>query len=283
MTIPILFVRYAPGACGTFLLTVLSSSDGIACWSTDLEQQKHSANFSSNFFEWFQSKFTQDLDQHLKHEPHHPYKLDFFSAKYHRGDDISVQTFMQYLVDRDDQHFLHNISQRKLTPMRLNKSVVPNFGHGSSIVNIFIDAASRKWLHRARFIKLFGRDREHFVLKEQHPEFLKAKKYPSTFNNPYLVQDSHHGFVKKYVINDATVSLMADKSAMIGHESNSYCDQHWVNLSELLHPESAAACMLELAKKLDITLDQDLVSKCCQHYYDTNVKTLITKRACGFI
>jgi len=278
MSIPILFVRYAPGACGTFLLTVLSSSDAVACWCPDLQRQKGTADFPRKFLQWFQSRFTTDLDQHLKHEPHHPYKLDFFSAKYHRGDDIEAQNFLHNLETRDDKHFLHNIKHNILTPLRLNKSVVPKFGLNNKVINIYIDAASKKWLHRTRFIKLFAKDKDGYVLKEQHPDYLAAKNYTTQFNNVYQVTDSHHGFVKRYVINDATVKIMSDRDAIVEHASNRDCSQHWVNLSELLQPQSAAQCMMTLSQALKLDLDKDLVARCCEHYYETNVMPMLKKK-----
>jgi len=271
MNIPLVFVRYAPGACGTFLITLLSSSAQAACWNPDLEKAKGDDDFAERFFDWFCQKFTADLDHHLKHEPHHPYKLDFFSAKHPRGDDISGPDFLHLLKDRDDRLLLDNIHQNKKTLLRLNKSIIPEFGYGNDTINIVIDPDSEKWLHRTRYVKLFGRDQDHYLLKEEHPEYLQAKNYNLRFNNPYLVKESHHRFVKNYVIGDRTVQTMRDRSCIIDHISNQQCRQHWVNLSQLLHIDSATDTVIGLARTLKFDLDRDLIKKCCEHYHRTNV------------
>ena len=101
-TVPILFVRYAPGACGTFLIALLSASNQTCCWDPTVDAAKESKDFPDIFLQWFKQKFTHNLQDHLKHEPHHPYKIDFFSAKHPRGDDITVTSFLHMLKDRDD-------------------------------------------------------------------------------------------------------------------------------------------------------------------------------------
>jgi hypothetical protein len=242
-----------------------------ACWSPELEQAKTTPDFADRFFTWFQEKFTEDLQHHLKHEPHHPYCMDFFSAKHPRGDDISVTEFLGLLEQRNDKFLLRNIQQNKKTLLRLNKSIVPNFGLGADVINIVIDPASRKWLHRTRYVKLFGRDQEHYLLKEEHPEYLQAKKYATRFNNPYLVKESHHRFIKKYVILDQSVQLMSDAATAAGHSSNDQCQQHWINLSQLLDLESVVDAVMVLAGQLRLDLDKDLISRCCRHYHETNV------------
>lgn len=274
-TVPILFVRYAPGACGTFLISLLSTSNQTCCWEPTVEAAKHSSNFPDIFLHWFKQKFTHDLHNHLKHEPHHPYKIDFFSAKHPRGDDIAVSSFLNMLKDRDDILFLQNIQQNKKTILRLNKSIIPKFGYDNDVINITIDPASQKWLHRTRRIKLFGYDGNNYQLKEHHPEFLQAKNYTLRFHNPYLVKESPYKFLKKHVICDPIVELMRDRSHTIDHPSNHRCRHHWINLSQLLDVKSAIHTVMALADKLQFQLDYNLVDICCQHYHDTNVAPML--------
>lgn len=274
-TVPILFVRYAPGACGTFLIALLSASNQTCCWDPTVDAAKESKDFPDIFLQWFKQKFTHNLQDHLKHEPHHPYKIDFFSAKHPRGDDITVTSFLHMLKDRDDIFFLQNIQQNKKTMLRLNKSIIPKFGYGNDVINIHIDPASQKWLHRTRYVKLFGHDGDNYQLKEHHPEYLQAKNYTLRFHNPYLVQESHYKFMKNYVICDPTVELMRDRSRIINDPSNSQCRQHWINLSQLINIESAVNTVMALADTLQFTLDINLVDKCCRHYHDTNVAPIL--------
>lgn len=278
MIIPLIFVRYAPGSCGTFLITLLSSSPTTACWATEIEAKKGCKEFPDLFFAWFKKKYTTDLTQHLKHEPHHPYMLDFWSSKYPRGDDTTVEGFIDLITQRNDAFLLQNIQQNKHTLLRLNKSVVPKFGQGNAVINIIVDSDSRKWLHRTRLIKLFGHENGYFVLKEQHPQYLKAKNYRCQFNNPFQIQSTMHGFVKNYVINDRMVHLMSQPWSITQDSSNLTCPQFWINLSQLLTPDTAQIAIQDLASALKIELNQDLIQRCCTHYYNTNVLPLMKSR-----
>lgn len=272
--IPIVFVRYAPGACGTFLLTVLSSSTQFACWCPELQKIKGTSAFADMFFSWFQTKFTTNLGEHLLHEPHHPYRLDFWSSKYPRGDTIDSNAMIAYLTLRDDQHFLDNIKQRRPTPLRLNKGVVPKFGMQNPVINVVIDPASQRWLNRIRYIKLFEKTQDGFVMKEQHPRYLQAKNLTQRFQNAYMVKTSSYSFIKNHIINEPIVSVMKDRELMIEHESNRYNTHHFINLSCLLDPKTAVDCISELAVMLRADLDHALLTKCCHHYWKTNVQPL---------
>jgi hypothetical protein len=277
MILPFIFVRYAPGACGTFLLTVLSAAPQVACWDPAIEAIKGQPDFDRYFLDWFCNKFTSDLHNHLKHEPHHPYKIDFFSAKHPRGNEINSDEFIDHLAARNDTLLLDNINQNKKTALRLNKSTVPNFGLNNPVVNIFIDNRSKKWLNRTRWIKLFGHYRDAFILKEEHPEFLKAKGYNLNFNNQYQVQDSWINFCRKYVISDPVVQMLSNKDLVVTDPSNTQCTQHWINLGDLLNPDRAVIHISQLAQNLSLDISVDLLSKCYAHYYKTNIEPILSK------
>jgi tetratricopeptide (TPR) repeat protein len=115
--LPILFVRYAPGAAGNYLISLLQSSNMIDCWNQTVEQSKGTKNFKEIYQNWFSDSFQSDLENHLKFEPHHPYKLDFISAKYPRGDSLSKDEFVEELQKRNDELALsHYLQAVKLNP-----------------------------------------------------------------------------------------------------------------------------------------------------------------------
>jgi hypothetical protein len=277
MSIPIIFVRYAPGACGTFLLTLLSTAPQAACWDPQIQELKNSNNFAQHFLKWFEKKFTHDLQNHLKHEPHHPYKIDFFSAKHPRGNNIDQAEFIELLKQRNDLLLLDNIQQNKNTLLRLNKSVVPDWGCGNPVVNIVIDHSSKKWLHRTRWTKLFGHHDDSFILKEEHPDFLKAKNYNLNFGNQYQVHDTALSFYKKYVVNDPVVQMFRDQQLITQHSSNTQCSQHWIKLGDILNPVVAVDRIQQLADQLQLTVDSSLIQSCYQHYHKTNIQPILSR------
>lgn len=272
--IPIIFVRYAPGACGTFLLTLLQTCNNVACWNPDLESCKQNDNFDNLFYNWFITKYTKDLHKHITHEPHHPYKLDFFSAKNPWGNDITEQQFIRLLAQNNDQLFLDNIQQQKYTALRLNKSCVPLFATGSKIINVVIDPASEKWLNRTRWVKLYGKEKDHYIVKEDHPEYIKYKFDLQKFNlrNEYKFKDSWHGFIKRKVINDPVVSLFKDRNSIVEDSSNTTVNNFYINLSDILNKQTGVKTVVNSFKYFGLNVNENLISRCYKHYYDTNIQ-----------
>lgn len=286
MSLPLVFVRYAPGSAGNFVIACLQTSRDIAHWDLEIERINQDDSLQAACrqakLDWFRQKFTDDLAGHLKHEPHHPYKLDFFSAKHPRGDDISAQEFLACLAERGDTELLGNISQGRRSILRLAKSRVPDFGRGSTIVNIVIDADSRKWVNRCRAVKLFGKQDGKWIKKEEHPEFLRAKFSRILFDNQYEFDLSSYQFLKHHVVNDLVVELFTDQRRILEHASNLHSpDQYFLPLSCLFDADAFLEHVVNIFDMMGLSgPDQDLVMECYNHYYETNVKAFLPKNVC---
>lgn len=272
----ILFVRYAPGSAGNFLISLLQTSNRVACWNTSIEKYKNTDKFEKEYFNWFTNCFNSDLSEHLKSEPHHPYNLDFVSSKHNRGDNINDFDFVELLKKTNNHIFLDNIEQKKLTVMRLNKTVVPEFGKNAVVVNILIDIPSYKWLHRVRQVKLFKHVNGQTISKENHPEYLVAKRKKNNFNNPYHFYESYFSFARCRVINESVVKIFKDKNKLIDDISNLQCQQHFIFLSELLDKTKICSIMQQLFNTLELgTPNLNLIAKCFEHYKKTNIDPMI--------
>jgi hypothetical protein len=65
--------------------------------------------------DWFKSHFTQDWKNYLKIEPEVPYKLDFISNRFDRGNDIAFDKLIDKVQQNNDQLFLdHYRSDKKI-------------------------------------------------------------------------------------------------------------------------------------------------------------------------
>lgn len=270
--IPLLFVRYAPGAAGNFLIAILQTSHKLPCWDGQVEQSKGTAQFEIVFKNWFSKCFQQDLENHIKHEPHHPYQLDFVSAKHPRGDDLSAEEFVEELKKRQDQLFLNNIDCGKQTVMRLNKPTIPQWGLGNSVVNIVVDKTSKKWFHKIRYIKLFGKDKDGWISKENHPDYLVAKFKKIQFRNPYCFQISKFTFLKNFIIGESAILPFYNYTKLLEPVTNQDCNQYQINLSCLINPNTSVDTMIWLFEQLDLgTPNKQLIEWACSYYYQYNV------------
>lgn len=276
--IPILFVRYAPGAAGNFFISVIQTSLKVSCWNAEVQAAKGTDEFNIKFKQWFSQCFQPDLPNHLKYEPHHPYQLDFFSSKYPRGNEITVEEFVSNLNDRNDLNFLNNIDQKQLTVMRLNKSVIPVFGQGNTVVNIIVDPPAKKWFYQTRYIKLFGRDNNGWISKENHPDFLKAKFKKVLFQNQHHFQVSKFSFLKDFVIGEPSIQSFFSEQTLLADPSNQTCQQLSINLSTIFNEEQFISTMSNVFEQLNLgQLNTDLVRWAFRHYYNNDVTPIKTE------
>tara|TARA_E500000178_G_scaffold286845_1_gene288803 strand:- start:22299 stop:23138 length:840 start_codon:yes stop_codon:yes gene_type:complete len=266
------FVRYAPGAAGNFLISLLQTSEKLVHWNAEVEQSKKSANFKQIFLNRFYYNYQKDLYNHIKVEPHHPYNLDFISATHPRGDNFSFTQFIEQLAKRKDLMLTH-LQQNKKPVLRLNKPNIPLFAQGSSVVNIIVDPLSVKWLNRIRFVKLFGYTDGIGISKENHPEFLKAKYKKILFNNQYQFHQSKYSFIKHKVINDPWIKSFFSSTTLLQHQTNKHCNHYNVNLSDLIDPKKTKHAISKVFEHYKLGLpDLDLVDICAKHFYNSNVK-----------
>lgn len=276
----LIFIRYCPGSCGNFLISILSISPKTAHWDTEIEKSKTLDEFDDIYKSWFKSKFQPDLHRHLQFEPHHPYKLDFVSAKHSRGDELTLNEFLKHLAMRDDRHFFDAINDQKKILLRLNKSIIPKWGAGSSVINIFIDPPSYKWIHRCRAVKLFGLENTRFISKENHPDFLKYKFDKIQFDNQYLFNLSKIKFLKELVIKEPVLETFKSQHQICEHVTNQSLDQQtFINLSDFFQWESFERMIADLYDRLNLgSVNKNLVYHCWHHYYQTNIKPILEKK-----
>lgn len=270
--IPILFVRYAPGAAGNFFISVIQTSLKVSCWNAEVQSAKGTDEFDIKFKQWFSRCFQPDLPNHLKYEPHHPYHLDFFSSKHPRGNELTAEEFVSKLIDRNDRKFLDNIDQKQLTVMRLNKSVVPVFGQGNTIINIIVDPPAKKWFYQTRYIKLFGQDSEGWVSKENHPDFLKAKFKKVLFQNQHHFQVSKFSFLRDFVIGEPSIQPFFSETKLLADPSNQTCQQLSINLSIIFNENQFLTTISSVFDQLNLGQpDLDLVRWAFRHYHNNDV------------
>jgi hypothetical protein len=275
-----IFVRYCPGSCGNFLISILQQSAKIAHWNPDLDTLRSSDDWKRNYLDWFKSRFQTDLHNHLKSEPHHPYKLDFISAKHPRGDDISTQDFLASLSARNDRHFFDAVQKDKHICLRLHKSMVPVWARNACIINIVVDPDSAKWLHRTRAIKMFGRENDKFISKENHPEFLKHKFPELKFRNPYEFPIHGIRFLRDFVIGEPTLVMFKSAQSITSDPSNKLVTQQiFLDLSDLFDWSRFHRACAAIYDQLDLgQLDFELTRTCWHHYYETHIRRILEKK-----
>lgn len=274
----IIFVRYCPGAAGNFIISLIQLHPGVAHWDINIE--RHRAQMQDHDLRaWFHDHFNSDLANHLKHEPHHPYQLDFVSSKYPRGDDISWPEFLQLSHERNDLALAQAMAQRRPVVLRLHKSRIPDWAVAPRIINVIADPASHRWLHRTRLTKLFGFDGTHWISRENDPDFLRHKFRHIQFQNTYRFQRSAFGFIREHVIREPVVDLFKSPDRLLAHDSNRLVPQQFMlNLSSLFDHASFQQMVSDLYTYLELGQPNlDLATQFYQHYWRTNIEPVLSR------
>lgn len=274
----IIFVRYCPGAAGNFLVSLIQLDTSTAHWDLDIESRRAQAS-DDDYITWFRQRFGPDLGNHLKHEPHHPYQLDFISAKYPRGDDLSWGDFFQEIQRRNDRPLLDAIQSNRPVTLRLHRSRIPDWAIRPRMINVIADPPSHKWLHRTRLVKLFGFDDGHWISRENDPEFLAYKFREIKFHNPYRFQQGSLSFIRERVIGDPVLSLFKSPEQLMAHPSNDQTSpQFMLNLSTLFDRDRTLGAVQDLYQYLDLgEPNWGLVTRFYDHYHATNILPILQR------
>lgn len=274
--IPLIFVRYASGSAGRFVSVMLQTSEKVACWSEELERHKGTAQFADRFFEYFQKGYQDDLSRHLYNEPGPDYPVwPWFSATWPRGDDLSVDEFIDQLIAHEYQYWLDNIHASKKSLLLLHKSRLPNFAYNASVVNIVIDPPAYKWLNRARYLKIFGEENGRWFSREHMPDLLQ-QRYQGVERLVDLpdiwLEGSQRHVVRHHVIGDPRVLMFRDSELIRQDPSNQLGIQLDINLSDILNLDRflKAMSLIFYVHMMDKP-DLELMSRCWFHYYQTNI------------
>src|SRR5210317_295955 len=87
-------VRFTHGAAGKFVCSVLQTSASIRHWNDTLEQYKKQSNWHKKCLDYVIQSFPKDHTQHLRNEPIQPFNTDLYSTSYDRGNDVTLETYI---------------------------------------------------------------------------------------------------------------------------------------------------------------------------------------------
>lgn len=256
-------VRFAPGSGGKFISTLLQLSPDVNPWSNEIHSSQAEA--------WFKSRFSGDFVNWLKLEPEIPYQTNFVSNRFDRGNDITTDTALTLL--NNDSLFQEHWHNNKKICLILNKSQIPQWIQGNcSIVNVVVDGVdSKKWVNRCRLNKQFLRKNNNtWIIKQDHPDYCSQLRSDMArkFDNPREFSGTAREFLKKYVVNDPLVSMFTNPVAIVAHATNDSEQQIFINLSDFIQPNRAAAALEKICQQLNIqTPCPKLINQLSLHYW----------------
>jgi hypothetical protein len=256
-----LVVQFAPGSAGKFVMSVLMRSPRVAHFDATVEADKT----DYRCLQYIKHAFRGDFDRWILHEPQHAmaWNLHFISAKYPRGDDLTVQQFFDQADQDATQHFVDSVNAGQLIPIARHKTTQTEFFASSKFVTIRLDANSLRWYHRAYWSKLFGLRQGKIYLKENDPALNVAmQSYIASYQNPIYVEQSPFAFLRHNVINNKYKTVFANvNSAALGNNNIT------LDLSTVLSESSFVTAVSMLAHTLDLgEIPKSFVRLAHQHW-----------------
>jgi hypothetical protein len=269
-----LLVRFAPGSGGKFLSCCLQLSTEAVCWDPTLEKNKTSN--PELVLNWFKSHFTQDWKNYLKIEPEVPYKLDFISNRFDRGNDIAFDKLIDKVQQNNDQLFLDHYRSDKKIVLILNKSLVPlAYTDQCDIINMIIDTPTAKaWFNQAKYRKLyFEKEPELFVIKQDHPDYCSSKRsvLAQQYNNVNEVKMSKHKFINDYIVNDPMIDLFSTMEFITHHPSNIDQPQYTFSVDSFNDFDILHQSLMKLYNELQLPIpNRSMLKDLCKFYVRVN-------------
>jgi len=221
-------VRFAPGAAGNFVSSIVQCSREVAHWSQ--EQQIKKPN--NDWLTYFQSVYQPDFKIWLFKEPLSQLDWgikDIFSSKYPRGNNLTVEEFLQQEKQKCNAYYHDQKAKDVYLPVFWNKTHVPVYFKNSVSVTILLDEKSMRWYDHCVYYKhhqiVDVCNKEVTVkLMENHPsKVLPAfadqneyeKVYPSfksfvkdrIVDNPFRNTFRNHTLMNQWTLKNVNINL----------------------------------------------------------------------------
>jgi len=203
MTLPkFLIFRFAPGAAGNFVSSMLQCSPEVAHMSS--EEQSNKPN--NNWIQYFKKVFHDDLANWTYKEPSSVYNWgtkNIFSQKFARGNDLTIDQFHKLETKYCSKHYHNAKTDGLFIPIFWHKNIMPGYFANSVSVTIDIDNKfAQRWFHRARYNKHYNVNVTETGIEvdimENRPDYQVAGFY-----NPTSIQFANlYEFVREEIIKD---------------------------------------------------------------------------------
>ena len=244
-----LVVRYAPGAAGKFLTSLLMSSPSLAHWDQQVELDKSVIGCN----QYIQNHFPHNIGDWLQHEPRHTdaWNLHFISMTWPRNDDLSQCKFNALAKEHGSKYFWESVDQGKLIPFTTNKNTVPDFFKDSLFVTVLLDLDAVKWYHRAKWYKHYevqhGKVYNKTLDSKFHNPVMKQYYDRYSSENKMHVEEKFSSFVRHNIINNPVKHLFMDVDNF-----KQDIAQVIISLSDILHLDRCILQVDKICKELNL-------------------------------
>lgn len=256
-----LVIRFPPGGGGNFLASLLQCSHEVGHWNADIESNKSSADWE----QYFEQSFSKDLRTWLWKEPIALNQLNtrnIFSAWYDRGNELTVQEFLNLEKEHCSPLYQDLKAQNKLIVIFWHKDVFPSFFQRACFVNIMLDNSSLGWYDRSWYYKHHSieyKNGQYTVYRNRHRKDIQPKN-TSYKNFDSATYNTFFEFVKQEIYNNPWRGRYLTPGFL--DKSSGNRPQYTMHLSDLLEFDKLQHQYIKLCTWLNITaMDETLLQK----------------------
>lgn len=246
--------RFPKGGAGRLFSCCLQLSPDISSWCVEsLNLDKESKEFQSLMLNYFEKCFPFDNLSHLRNEPDIPYVCDFYSATYPRGEDVTIDEYVNFQKKNKIDYYSIETKKNKLINLFLHKLTVPDFLKKSIIINIVIDnnnahetIAKLFWLKHYNII-----DENTIDCLSDNPKFgnkLRSQVIKKYNNQSKIKVKSIRQFYFDNIFNNEDLIKFKNKQSIVEDQSNRHCKQEFINFSDVFDTEK---CLEQINKILE--------------------------------
>lgn len=250
----ICLVRYAEGAGGKFLMSLLMGSPDVAHYDSTVEENKTHQTLMNYIYKSFSS-----LDSWLANEPNHipVWNLHWISAKMPRGEDQSYSEWLVQAQDEATDYFWQCVEQNKMILLQVNKPTIPLAYQDFKSFSIVSDSAGLKFNRKATWYKHFGVVDGMIHIKANDPTLhgggKAINKIIAQFDNPVYVNESVLQFYRKNIWHNERLRYFSQQQNFHGTT---------IPLSSIINSDTIQDAVEKLSKQLEILPpDQNYVAE----------------------
>ena len=236
-----IITRFTHGSAGKFLSTVLQTSDKIDHWSVVVQSQKNTELIAPVTLEYVNRSFPKDHSRYLQAEPMVPYNTDLYSVGYPRGDNITLDQYVDYALEKNDIRLFTSIDNNRLANLVFHRPTLPKFCVASKAVTITVTTDKEKqWLFYTLWSKHFLEIKNKIYYIPSDPQYCNFQSLPTVlrFNNQYCFPlEQKDELYQKYVIGDHTNSYYFEPEKFTEFDSTNGIDNVFIKLSDILNAD----------------------------------------------
>jgi len=255
----ILVLSYPQGAAGKLLGSTLMSSKSISHWNEQVELDKN----NKKCLDYVRQSFTKNMSKWMLFEPNHTqaWNLQFISAKYARGEDLTTEQIIKLANKHATAHFHRSVFENKLCMFPWHKTH-DNIFASCKKITVLIDTASQRWFDQALWEKHFLVENDKVKMLEHDTALAPHNKMHKKHINPLYSELSVNNTYKNEIVNNPDKQKFKSVSQFRNRKHN-IC----VNLSDLLDETQFIQTIERITQyhKLE-PVNQSFARSCHQHW-----------------